>query len=128
MMSQWRNGSRMPSSTILPLASDSDADFTRFLLEPVSGLKWLSLSIEMSDDCLGRRDVERPIQLEHPDLKLGSLNIKAPGETSSMLCKESWYVGFNRAWKSEALEFVRVCVWAGGAPNEPLLKNDESTL
>jgi len=45
-----------------------------------------------------------------------------------MLCKESWYAGFNRAWKSEALEFVRVCVWAGGAPNEPLLKNDESSL
>ena len=83
----------MPFSTILPLASDSDVDFVRFLLEPVSGLKWLSLPIEMSDDCLGRRDVERPIQLEHPDLKLGPLNIKAPGETSSILCKESWYAG-----------------------------------
>jgi hypothetical protein len=118
----------MPSSTILPLASDSDADFVQCLLEPVSRLKWLSLPIEMSDDWLGRRDVERPIELGHPDLKLGPLNIKAPGEISSMLCKESWYAGFIRAWKSEALEFVRVCVWAGGAPNEPILKNDESTL
>ena len=64
--------------------------------------------------------------MEHADLKLEPLNIMAPGETSSMLRKESWYAGFNRAWKSEALEFVRVCVWAGEAPDEPLLKNDES--
>ena len=81
----------MPPSTILPLASDSDAGFVQCLLEPVSRLKWLSLPIEMSDDWLGRRDVERPIEVEHPDLKLGPLNIKAPGETSSMFCKESWY-------------------------------------
>ena len=99
---------------MLPLASDSDADFVQFLLEPVSRLKWLSLRIEMSDDWLGRRDVERPIELEHPDLKLGPLNIKALGETSSMLCKESWCAGFNHAWKSEALGFVRVYVGLEG--------------
>ena len=82
----------------------------------------------MNDDWLGRRGVERPIELEHADLKLGPLNIRAPGETSSMLCKESWCAGFNRVWKSETLEFVCVCVWAGEAPDELLLKNDESAL
>ena len=82
----------------------------------------------MSDDWLGRRGVERPIGLGHVNLILGPLNIKAPGDTSSMLCKESWYAGFNCTWKSEPLEFVRVCVRTGEALDEPLLKNDEGIL